>query len=993
MSGLAVTGIHVLLVEDSATQAEALRTLLTEAGFAVTVAVDGVAGLAAARRHAPAIVISDIAMPEMDGYALCQALKADPVLRDTPVILLTSLDDPRDLLRGLESGADNFVRKPCDLAHLVLRVRSLVANRELRGGARTRVGVEIEVGGRRHLITAERQQLLDLLVSTYEQAVGVGEELRTRERELTRSHQVLKAIHRIAERLNAATTERQVADAALQGALELPGVRAGWMVLRVGASGFRVAAARGMPPALAAPGAFVGDCRCRRLCLSGELGRTTSVLECERLEHAEGDTGGLRCHATVPLWTPRRTLGVLNLAGPDRGAFADDDVELLSGVGNLVGVALERAQLLERLEGEVSQRTAEYREILENSVVGIYRSTPEGRFAMANPMMARILGYETPEELIASLTDVQHQVYAQPGRRQEFLRAIGERGAVHGFESQAVRKDGSRIWISEDARPLRDAAGNLVGVEGIVLDVSARKAAEEDRERLVAILDATPDFVAIAEPGGRVLYLNRAARERLALGPDDDLGPLRVGAGQPEWVRRLILETALPAAIRQGTWQGETAFFDGGGHEVPYSQVVLAHKGSDGGVAFLSTIGRCLSEQKALEAQLRQAQKMEAIGQLAGGVAHDFNNILGVITGFAGILLARLPPADPLCRHAQEVANAAQRGAGLTRQLLAFSRQQALAPRVLDLNPVVSGMVAMLRRILGEDVDLLMALAPDVPLVRVDPGQVEQVLLNLAANARDAMPTGGRLTIETADIYLGEAYARRHVEVRAGPYTMIAVSDSGRGMDEQTQARIFDPFFTTKEPGKGTGLGLATVYGIVKQSGGHISLYSEPGVGTTFKVYLPQVGEEAETAASVEASAELAPTLEAPGGAETILVVEDEPALRAVIQEVLEDHGYTVLVAADGLEALAVAEAGLPSLDLLLTDVVMPRLNGPDLFARLARSRPSLLCLFMSGYTGHAALNNGAFPGGHGWLDKPFTPDGLLRKVREALDAQARESA
>jgi len=582
---------------------------------------------------------------------------------------------------------------------------------------------------------------------------------------------------------------------------------------------------------------------------------------------------------------------------------------------------------------------------------------------------------------MAGVTDLNRRFYVQPGRSEEFIRLVNEHGAVNGFESQVLRKDGSVIWISEEARALRDADGRLVGFEGTTVDITGRKLAEEGRERLAAILEATTDFVAFAEPQGRVLYLNSAGRKLLGIGPDEDLSRLRM-ADVPEWARRLVLETAIPAVVRDGVWKGETAFLDREGREVPFSQVILAHKGPGGQVAFFSTIARDLSEQKSLEAQLRQAQKMEAIGQLAGGVAHDFNNILGVVTGYADILLQRLPQGDPLRRHTQEIAKAAQRAAGLTHQLLAFSRKQALAPRPLDLNAVVAGMDGMLRRLMGEDVDLATVLAPDVPLVMADPGQVEQVLLNLAGNARDAMPEGGRLTIETTEVHLGEAYARSHVDVRPGPYTMLAVSDTGQGMDEATRSRIFEPFFTTKELGKGTGLGLSTVYGIVKQSGGHVSVYSEPGGGTTFKVYLPQAGEAAEAEAETgDASAE------APGGSETILVVEDEEALRDMIREILEEKGYAALLASDGAEALSVAEARSGPIHLLLTDVVMPRLSGRELFERLGALRPGLRCVFMSGYTGHAALRNGRLPRGQGFLDKPFTRAGLLREVRERLDA------
>ncbi|HEV7684382.1 MAG TPA: response regulator [Pyrinomonadaceae bacterium] len=383
----------------------------------------------------------------------------------------------------------------------------------------------------------------------------------------------------------------------------------------------------------------------------------------------------------------------------------------------------------------------------------------------------------------------------------------------------------------------------------------------------------------------------------------------------------------------------------------------------------------------ASEEQLRQSQKLEAIGQLAGGIAHDFNNLLTVITGYSELTIKRLPTEDRLRQNVEEIKKAGDRAAGLTRQLLAFSRKQVLQPKVLNLNGVVSELEKMLRRLIGEDIGLRTVLESDLGSVKADPGQIEQIIMNLAVNARDAMPQGGKLTIETTNIYLDENYARNHIAVIPGPYVMLAVSDTGSGIDSVTQARIFEPFFTTKEAGKGTGLGLSTVYGIVKQSGGNIWLYSEVGQGTTFKVYLPRVDEGAE---EYKRSAESEETFQ---GAETILVAEDEEMVRKLAVQVLEMHGYRVLEAANGGAALLICERHKEPIQLLITDVIMPEMSGRELAERLAQLRPEMKVLYMSGYTDNAIVHQGVLDDGANFIQKPFPTEALARKVRDVLDA------
>jgi diguanylate cyclase (GGDEF)-like protein/PAS domain S-box-containing protein len=499
-------GVEILIVEDSATQREQLQHLLEEHGYAVESAANGREALEFARRRKPTLIVSDIVMPELDGYGLCKAIKSDESLKEVPVVLLTSLSDAHDVIFGLECGADNFIRKPYQEDYLLQRIEYLLMNLELRKSQKMQMGVEINLGGQRHFITAERQQILDLLISTYEQATHINKELTTRERQLAHSNEVLNGLNRIADGLNRATSEREVAETALERALSLPGIQAGWISLREGESGFRVAAARNLPPALEAPGAMEGECLCRRRLLSGELSSAANILECERLGKTEGDTHGLCYHAAVPLWIGDSTLGVMNLVGPQEGLFTEDELKILYGVGNQVAVALERARLHEHMERLVAQRTS-----------------------------------------------------------------------------------------------------------ALTAEIAERKRIEQEQARLVAIIEATPDFVATGDLEGRTLYINQAGRRMIGFEPGRDVSDLRVGMGHPDWARRLVLETGVPYAVEHGTWSGETAYLTREGREIPVSQVIIVHKGPSGSVEYLSTIARDITERKEQEAKVARLNRVYAV--------------------------------------------------------------------------------------------------------------------------------------------------------------------------------------------------------------------------------------------------------------------------------------------------------------------------------------------------------------------------------------------
>jgi two-component system cell cycle sensor histidine kinase/response regulator CckA len=505
----------------------------------------------------------------------------------------------------------------------------------------------------------------------------------------------------------------------------------------------------------------------------------------------------------------------------------------------------------------------------------------------------------------------------------------------------------------------------------------AEEALQASELRFRRLRDSGVVGIVIADAKGRITEANDAFLRMVGYSRSDLEGG-RMNWAQmtpPEW-RHLSAMAAerLDALGVAPPWEKEYTRKDG--TKVPALVAVATLEGS-GHIS----VSLDLSERKRLEVQARQAQKMEAIGSLAGGVAHDFNNILSVILNYTETIAATLKVDDPLLADVQEVEKAAQRAAALTRQLLAFSRRQVFERRILDLNQVVAGVERMLRRLLGAGIELTNLPASGLWSVSGDPGQVEQVVMNLVVNARDAMTTGGKLVVETKNVEIDAEYARAHHDVAPGSYVMLAVSDTGTGMDKETLTRIFEPFFTTKEPGKGTGLGLATVFGIVKQSEGHIWVYSEPGEGTTFKIYFPRVN-----AAPLDARpASDRPAPDSSRATETILLVEDDDQVRVVARNILRRTGYVVLEAPNGGEALLISEQHGAKIHLLLTDVVLPRMSGRQLAERLAKARPEMKVLFMSGYTDDAILQHGVLDSGVSYLQKPLTTALLTQKVRDVL--------
>jgi PAS domain S-box-containing protein len=550
---------------------------------------------------------------------------------------------------------------------------------------------------------------------------------------------------------------------------------------------------------------------------------------------------------------------------------------------------------------------------------------------------------------------------------------------IINVESLQRRKDGEKRLLTWWCRVLKDSEGNVTGVLSTAKDITEYKRAEVERDRLVAIIETTTDLISFADPTGHILYLNPAARALLGVGVREDITSTSIADFIPDPVTHPILTEGLPTAIRQGMWSSETVLLNRGGHKFPVSQVILAHKTAEGKLQGLSTIMRDITERKHLEAQLRQAQKMEAVGTLAGGIAHDFNNILNVIMGYGNMVMDTLAADSPAREDMHEVLVAADKAADLTKRLLVFSRKKVVEVTAVNINTLILGLQKMLARIIRENIEFRSDLADSPLVVMADAGQLEQVLINLASNAKDAMPEGGRLTISTGLQVMDDEYVAAYGYGKPGEYALITVADTGQGMDAETQIKIFEPFFTTKGIGEGTGLGLAISYEIIKQHNGYIKVYSEPGNGTAFKIYLPLSAE----AALDKKAADAAPVK---GGDETVLVAEDDAALRKLSRVVLESFGYTVITAENGEDALAKFMENRESIDLVLLDMIMPKKNGKEVAEAIRKVCPKIKILFASGYTMEIISTKELLADGFNFIQKPYQSKGLLMKVREVLD-------
>ena len=563
-------------------------------------------------------------------------------------------------------------------------------------------------------------------------------------------------------------------------------------------------------------------------------------------------------------------------------------------------------------------------------------------------------------------------------------------GTILGFANHTVlvASDGTEIPIDDRGAVIRDENGEILGAVFVFRDITERRRAEAISRLLASIVESSDDAIISKDTRGIITSWNKGAEKIFGYTAGEVVGkPISIIAA-PDRVDEM---PRILARILHGERidHYETVRRAKSGKLVNISLTVSPLYDAEGRIVGASKIARDITEQvntraerKALQDQLLQAQKMEAIGRLAGGIAHDFNNMLTVISGYNRMILEGLPAMDPSRQYAEEILEAAERAGALTNQLLSFSRRQIIQPRVIRVNAVVEQSEKMLQRVLGDDIQLICELKRDAGNIRADPNQIVQAIVNLAVNARDAMPTGGRLLMETANVFLDETYVQTHLDVQPGEFVMIAMSDTGCGMEAATQEHIFEPFFTTKEQGKGTGLGLATVYGMMKQTGGDIWVYSEVGRGTTFKLYFPRVFTE------VSELARGGPQVQA-GGGETVLVVEDDQAVRDLTVRMLNQLGYVVLAAVSGVEALAISKSYAGRISILVTDVLMPHMSGRQVADDLLRTRPDMKVLYLSGYPESMVIHHGVLDSAVEFLPKPFSREALGQKVREVLGKPA----
>lgn len=712
--------------------------------------------------------------------------------------------------------------------------------------------------------------------------------------------------------------------------------------------------------------------------------------------YPEADFAGMSVEALHPEASRAETLAELDEVAAGRRTIAHDvpcvrsdrtvffaDISatpITMGGGPKIATFLRDVTERRAAQHAIEASETRYRRLFETARDGILiMDATSGTIVDVNPYLYELMGYERADFLGRPLWDIGPFKNIAAAKRS--FSELQTRGYVRYEHLPLEARDGRAIDV-EFISNRYEADGDAV-IQCNIRDITARRRGEAALEVLQRAIDAVSQGIVITDPrlpDNPITYVSPGFVRLSGYSAAEALGKnCRFMSGSD--TEATSLTTVREALHAQRGCTVELINYRKGGTTFWNQLTISPVRDADGLLTNFVGVQTDVTERRRMEAQFLQAQKMEAVGRLAGGVAHDFNNILSVILSYAELIIGDLKPEDPLRVDIEEMRRAALRAKELTRQLLAFSRQQVLEGKILNLDESIAGVVPMLRRLLGADIVLTILGSPDLFSVKADPGQIEQILMNLAVNARDAMPDGGELTLETENVTLDAHYARAHEGVHVGPHVMLAVSDTGVGMDDATRAQILEPFFTTKAKGKGTGLGLSTVFGIVKQSGGHIWVYSEPGRGTTFKLYFPQVQGVAQVSLRPLDAPELALRKE------TILLVEDDDQVRAVAESILRRAGYVVLTAPNGGEAFLICEKHGAKIDLLLTDVVLPRMSGRQLAERLGPLRPDMKILFMSGYTDDAVLQHGVLDSGVAYLQKPITPSSLTKKVREVLSA------
>jgi PAS domain S-box-containing protein len=1067
---------RVLIVDDEPNNCRLLELMLASEGFVLQIAASGPEALALVALEPPDLILLDVMMPGMDGYAVAAAIKGKVATKTIPIIMVTVRDDREARMLGLRAGAEDFLSKPVDRAELCVRVRNLLRLKaygdyhdkygqllESEVGSRTLELIDSQARYRRIVDTASEgvweidAQSVTTFVNTRMAAMlgyEVQELIGHSPSDLLYEegvHELVTNVQRMSAGLPVAQVEvrfRRKDDTTLWTLLETSpildsaGQFAGALAMAMDITARKSTEAAQQEAEL----------RFRRLSESGIIGvivtdKSGALLEAnetflELLGYARADVEAHRLNWRA--LTPPDDKGHPGFAVQlqNDGVLAPWEKEYLRKDGTrvpvLVGVAtLDDDRNITVVTDLTEGRRAKERKaaVMSSALDAVVVMDEAGLIVEFNPAAERMFGYAKAEVLGRQLSDLVIPPRARLDHEQGVEHYLDpSTDPVLGMRSEltALRRDG--LTFPVELSIARMGSRTPTSFVGFIRDISERRIAERlllERMQVAALgadvgaalttgetlreilqrcahaivthlgvaiariwtFNVSPQRLDLQASAGLLTAVDRASSdpsvrtfdiEHLARGQQpyvsNDLQNDSLVLDH-EWARRERLQSfAEYPLLVDGELVGVIAMFA----QQPLTDVALKALASIADTIAIRIRGK-LAEQAniGLEEQLRQSQKMEAVGRLAGGVAHDFNNLLSVILGYADFAIEDLDAGDPLRGDIEEIRHAGLRAAELTRQLLMFSRQQVVEPKVLDLNDVLARMGKMLQRIVGEDVTLTTVPAASLDRVRVDPGSIEQVIMNLVINARDAMPTGGNLTLETANVTLDEHYVTSHHGAIAGPHVMVSVTDTGTGMDKATMARMFEPFFTTKEKGKGTGLGLSTVFGITQQCGGTVWVYSEPGIGTTFKVYLPQIDAMSDA---------VQPARDAVlrRGTETVLLVEDEDQVRDVARGILKRSGYTVLEARNAGEALLLCERHTTPIDLLLSDVVMPGMSGPELAKRLAEARPEMKVLCMSGYTDDAAVRHGVIGAHFAYIQKPLTVDTLTRKVREVLECSKR---
>jgi PAS domain S-box-containing protein len=958
---VAPTGRRVVLADDDAMQRKLGQIALSHVGFEVLLAEDGEEAIRLAMAHKPDVIVSDVLMPRIDGFGVCRAIRADPVLRRVPIVLMSAhYLEAEDRKLAARFGANGYVSRTAGFALVVEAVLEAL-------DSPARESVEPPSDGL-------QSDYFRRLTHQLERQASMGAGLA---RQVSLQATALSVLDSLANSLSRELDPENALNGALSECLDAAGLSVGAILLSGGSGELALKAHVGSAADLAWGSHAVV---LRKAMVRGGL--LVPTAETDHEGHDLLFALGLASALIVPIVARGEPLGVLLLAS-NRKDLADIESSTFVRAARSVSMQLGEALALSRMFTKLTASEKRLRLLMDGATDCIFVLDTAGRLTDVNPATERFFGRDR-----AALIGAELEPFVHPGDRERFKeRAVSL--AAAGYASAKARRflrpDGS-VVIGEVSASIVETDGETL-VFGIIRDVTEKRLAEEalrrSETRFGRLWESGIGGIAIADVSGQLYEANDAYLAMLGYCRED------LVAGKVEWSKLTPPEWKDGDAIADADLAAtgvarprEKELFRKDGERVPVliGVAMLEHPKC---IAFITDLTDRKRAEKALHAseeQLRQAQKMEAVGRLAGGVAHDFNNVLSVILSYAEMIVADLKPEDPIRADVEEIRSAGERAADLTWQLLMFSRQNVVEPKVLDLNDVLTDMDKMLQRILGEDVDMVASKTPSLGRVRVDASGIGQVVMNLVVNARDAMPTGGKLTLETANVTLDDAYAREHVGVTAGPYVMLAVSDTGVGMDAATLARIFEPFFTTKPKDKGTGLGLSTVFGIAQQAGGSVWVYSEPGKGTTFKVYLPRVDADVEGTPDQTAPATLR-------GHETILLVEDDDQVRLVAQGILRRHGYDVIVARHAGEALLYSEKHAGTIDLLLTDVVMPQMSGPELARRLGKDRPEMRILCMSGYTDDSIVRHGVLEAKFAYLQKPLTTRTLARKVREVLEA------